>query len=125
MRASIVCAAMMRHAVTGSSWPMRCTRSIAWVCSALVQLSSASTTLDAACRLSPTPAAVSEATTTETCGSFANESIASWRALGVWSPRIETALRPTRSKWSSAASITSMCLAKKTTLPTERANCAV
>src|SRR5258706_12507029 len=37
IRASMVCAAMMRHAVTGSACPMRWLRSLAWVCSASVQ----------------------------------------------------------------------------------------
>ncbi len=57
----MVCAAMIRQAVTGSVWPIRCTRSIAWVCSAFVQESSASTTLEATWRLIPTPAAVERA----------------------------------------------------------------
>ena len=51
--ASMVCAAMIRQAVTGSVWPMRWLRSIAWVCSASVQESSASTMLEATCRLRP------------------------------------------------------------------------
>src|SRR5665648_734985 len=34
---SMVCAAMIRHAVTGSAWPIRWIRSMAWVCSASVQ----------------------------------------------------------------------------------------
>ena len=87
---SMVCAAMMRQAVTGSSWPMRWTRSMAWVCSASVQESSASTTLEATCRLRPTPAAVSEQTTTATSGSFDEGVDVLLRATsGVWSPRIE------------------------------------
>ena len=60
IRASMVCAAMMRHAVTGSACPMRWLRSMAWVCSASVQDSSASTMFEATCRFRPTPAAVSE-----------------------------------------------------------------
>ena len=123
--ASIVWAAMMRQAVTGSTCPMRCTRSMACVCSALVQLSSASTTLEAACRLIPTPAAVSEATTTATSGSLLNASTCAWRNAAVWSPRIDTVLSPRFARVCSAMSITSMCFAKKTTLPTERASCAV
>ena len=87
--ASMVCAAMIRHAVTGSVWPIRCTRSIAWVCSALVHESSASTTLEETWRLMPTPAAVSEQTMTWTSGSLTNESMALSRAVRVWSPRIE------------------------------------
>ena len=51
--ASIVWAAMIRQAVTGSV-PGRWTRSMAWVCSALVQESSARTTLLATCRFRPT-----------------------------------------------------------------------
>ena len=47
------------------------------------------------------------------------------RAVGVWSPRIEEKRMPRLAKVSSATSITSMCLAKKTTLPTLRASCAV
>ena len=120
---SIVCAAMIRHAVTGSSWPMRCTRSIACVCSAAVHDSSASTTLDAACMFTPTPAAVSEHTAIPTPGSLLNASIACWRAGVVWSPRSEIVRRPAAAKCASAASITSMCFAKKTTLPTERCSC--
>ncbi len=46
------------------------------------------------------------------------------RAVGVWSPRIEEKRTPCRAKVCSAASITSMCLAKKTTLPALRASCA-
>jgi hypothetical protein len=34
--ASVVCAAMMRHAVTGSACPMRWLRSMAWVCPASI-----------------------------------------------------------------------------------------
>ena len=104
---------------------MRCTRSIACVCSASVQLSSASTTFDEACRLTPTPAAVSEQTATATSGSLLNASIWSWRNAAVWSPRIETVRRPASASCASARSITSMCFAKNTTLPTERASCAV
>jgi hypothetical protein len=36
---------------------------------------------------------------------------------------VEVQLTPCRAKISSAASITSMCLAKKTTLPALRASC--
>ena len=60
IRLSMVWAARIRHAVTGSSWPIRWTRSIACCCSAAVQESSARTTFDAACRLRPTPAASRE-----------------------------------------------------------------
>ena len=121
---SIVCAAMIRHAVTGSSCPIRCTRSIAWVCSAAVHDSSASTTFEAACMLTPTPAAVKEQTAIATSGSLLNASMACWRAVVVWSPRIETVRSPACAKCASAASITSMCFAKNTTLPTERCSCA-
>ena len=86
---SMVCAAMIRQAVTGSVWPMRWLRSIAWVCSASVQDSSASTMLEATCRLMPTPAAVSEQTAIATSGSLTNASICFCRADVVWSPRIE------------------------------------
>ena len=120
----MVCAAMMRHAVTGSVCPMRWLRSMAWVCSALVQDSSASTMFDATCRLRPTPAAVSEHTATATSGSLTKASTLACRALGVWSPRIDEKRTPCRAKISSAASMTSMCLAKKTTLPALRASCA-
>ncbi len=113
----------MRHAVTGSSWPMRCTRSMACCCSAAVHDSSASTTLEAACRLRPTPAAVSEQTATATSGSFWKASMASWRCLEVCSPRTDTVRRPAEASTRSAASMTSMCLAKKTTLPTECDSC--
>ena len=78
----------MRQAVTGTSWPMRWTRSIAWVCSADVQLSSANTTFEATWRFTPTPAAVNEHTITFTSGFVVNWSIASWRTEAVWSPRI-------------------------------------
>ena len=73
----------------------------------------------------PTPAAESEHTMTLTSGSFVNPSIASWRAFGLWSPRMLTERMPTEAKCRSAASMTSMCLAKNTTLPTLRASCAV
>ena len=62
---------------------------MAWVCSASVQESSASTMLEATWRLSPTPAALSEQTMTATSGSFTNASMFRCRAAGVWSPRIE------------------------------------
>ena len=52
-RVSIVWAAMIRQAVTGSVWPIRCTRSMACVCSAEVHDSSASTTFEASWRLRP------------------------------------------------------------------------
>ena len=48
---------------------------MAWVCSASVHDSSASTTLEATWRLSPTPAAVSEQTTTATSGSLTKASM--------------------------------------------------
>ena len=124
IRASMVCAAMMRQAVTGSVWPMRWLRSIAWVCSASVQDSSASTTFEATCRFRPTPAAVREQTATATSGSFTNASMFFCRTDGVWSPRIDEKRTPSRSKVSSAASMTSTCLAKKTTLPALRASWA-
>ena len=88
IRESSVCAAMTRHAVTGSVWPMRWTRSMAWVCSASVHDSSARTTSEATWRLTPTPAAVSEQTMTWTSGSLTNESMALVRAVADWSPRI-------------------------------------
>ena len=47
-----------------------------------------------------------------------------WRAAEVWSPRIDEKRIPCLAKVSSAASITSTCLAKKTTLPALRASCA-
>ena len=97
---------------------------MAWVCSASVQDSSASTMFDATCRFRPTPAAVSEQTATATSGSFTNASMCFCRAVAVWSPRIEEKRMPCRSKVSSAASITSTCLAKKTTLPALRASWA-
>ena len=53
MRASMVCAAMIRQAVTGMVCPMRWLRSMACVCSASVQDSSASTMFEATCRLMP------------------------------------------------------------------------
>jgi hypothetical protein len=121
---SMVCAAMMRHAVTGSVWPMRWLRSMACVCSASVHESSASTMLDATCRFSPTPAAVSEQTATETSGSLTKASMLRCRTDGVWSPRMEENRTPWRVKVSSAASITSTCLAKNTTLPALRASWA-
>ena len=62
---------------------------MAWVCSAAVQESSASTMLEATCRLSPTPAAVSEHTATATWGSPTNASMLACRLVGVWSPRME------------------------------------
>ena len=62
---------------------------MAWVCSASVQDSSASTMLEATCRLRPTPAAVSEQTATATSGSLMKASMFACRALGVWSPRID------------------------------------
>ena len=120
----MVCAAMMRHAVTGSACPMRWLRSMAWVCSASVQDISASTMFEATCRLRPTPAAVSEHTATATSGSFTKASTFACRAVGVWPPRIDEKRTPRRAKISSAASITSTCLAKKTTLPALRASCA-
>jgi hypothetical protein len=83
IRASMVCAAMIRQAVTGWSWPIRWMRSMAWVCSASVQDSSASTTLEATCRLTPTPAAVREHTATATSGSLVKASMACWRAVRV------------------------------------------
>ena len=107
IRVSRVCAAMIRHAVTGSSWPMRWMRSIAWVCSASVHESSARTRFEATCRLRPTPAAVSEQTTISTSGSSTKASMLRWRTLGVWSPRIEEYLIPRRAKVSSATSLTS------------------
>ena len=82
IRASMVCAAMMRHAVTGSVWPMRWLRSMAWVCSASVQDSSASTMFEATCRFRPTPAAVREQTAMATSGSFTNASMFFCRAVG-------------------------------------------
>src|SRR4051794_3738709 len=85
---SIVCEAMIRHAVTGSAWPMRCTRSMAWVCSASVQESSARTTLEEIWRLMPTPAAIREQMMIWTSGSSWNALMFSSRAFGVWSPRI-------------------------------------
>ena len=48
---------------------------MAWVCSASVQESSASTMFEATCRLIPTPAAVREQTAIATSGSFTNASI--------------------------------------------------
>ncbi len=125
IRESMVCAAMIRHAVTGCSWPMRWIRSMAWVCSAAVQDSSASTRLEATCRLIPTPAAVREHTATATSGSLVNASMFAWRTLVVWSPRIDAYPIPRWANSSSARSITSTCLAKKTTLPTLRASWAV
>ena len=89
MRLSMVCAAMTRHAVTGASWPIRWTRSMACVCSASVHDSSARTTLEATCRLSPTPAAVSEHTATATSGSVMNASTFFCRTVRVCSPRTE------------------------------------
>ena len=124
IRASMVWAAMIRQAMTGSVCPMRWLRSMAWVCSAAVQDSSASTMLEATCRLIPTPAAVREQTAMWTSGSLTKASISFCRALEVWSPRIEEKRIPDLAKVSSAASITSMCLAKKTTLPALRASCA-
>jgi hypothetical protein len=47
------------------------------------------------------------------------------RDARVWSPRIEEKRIPRLAKVSSATSITSTCFAKKTTLPTFRASCAV
>ena len=85
---SIVCEAMIRQAVTGSAWPIRCTRSMAWVCSASVHESSASTTLEETWRLMPTPAAISEQTMIWTSGSSWNALMLASRAFGVWSPRI-------------------------------------
>src|SRR5208282_998485 len=82
IRASMVCAAMMRQAVTGSACPMRWLRSMAWVCSASVQDSSASTMFEATCRFRPTPAAVSEHTATVTSGSFTKASTFACRAAG-------------------------------------------
>jgi hypothetical protein len=72
---------------------------------------------------SPTPAAVSEQTAIATPGSVLKASIACWRAVVVWSPRIEIVRRPDAAKCASAASMTSMCFAKNTTLPTERCSC--
>jgi hypothetical protein len=46
------------------------------------------------------------------------------RDAGVWSPRIDEKRTPCRAKVSSAASITSTCLAKNTTLPALRASWA-
>ena len=46
------------------------------------------------------------------------------RDVGVWSPRIEEKRIPCLAKTSSATSMTSTCLAKKTTLPALRASCA-
>ena len=97
---------------------------MAWVCSASVQDSSASTMFDATCRLIPTPAAVSEHTAIATSGSLTNASICFCRAVRVWSPRIEENRIPALLKAASAASITSTCLAKKTTLPALRASWA-
>ena len=122
--ASIVWAAMIRQAVTGSVCPIRCTRSMAWVCSALVQESSARTTLLATCRFRPTPAAVREQIAIAILGSLTNASMLRCRLAGVWSPRTEAYWMPRDSNSSDAASITSMCLAKNTTLPALRASCA-
>ena len=97
---------------------------MAWVCSASVQDSSESTTLEATCRLTPTPAAAREQTMTCTSGSLTKAWIAFSRAFGVWSPRMEACLRPRRVKVSSAMSMTSTWRAKKTTLPTLRASWA-
>ena len=46
------------------------------------------------------------------------------RTVEVWSPRIDENRTPCLANVSSAASITSTCLAKKTTLPALRASCA-
>ena len=46
------------------------------------------------------------------------------RTVGVWSPRIEENRMPCLAKASSATSMTSMCLAKNTTLPALRASWA-
>ena len=48
-----------------------------------------------------------------------------WRAVELWSPRMLEYLMSRWAKNSSAASITSMCLAKNTTLPVSSANVAV
>ncbi len=98
---------------------------MAWVCSASVQDSSASTRSEATCRLRPTPATDSEHTATATSGSLTNAAMFLSRVLEVWSPRIELKRIPRWAKSSSALSITSTCLAKNTTLPTLRASWAV
>ena len=49
--------------------------------------------------------------------------MASWRCFEVCSPRTDTVRRPAEASTRSAASMTSMCLAKKTTLPTECDSC--
>ena len=61
---------------------------------------------------------MSEQTATDTDGSLVKASTAAWRALVVWSPRMDTYVSPRSANTFSAASITSMCFAKKTTLPT-------
>ena len=67
---------------------------------------------------------MSEQTATATSGSFMKASMFFWRDVGVWSPRIDEKRSPCLAKASSAASMTSMCLAKKTTLPALRASWA-
>ena len=97
---------------------------MACVCSASVHESSASTTLEATWRLSPTPAAVSEQTTIATSGSFTKASMLRSRTARVWLPRIEEYLMPRLANVASASSMTSTCLAKNTTLRTLRASWA-
>ena len=123
IRASMVCAAMMRHAVTGSVWPMR------W------------TAVDGLRLLRGGPGELGEH---DVRGDLEVQAHAGGgeRAdrdgdVGVVDERVDVVLahrcasgrrgsrssgRPRRAKVASAASITSMCLAKKTTLPALRAS---
>ena len=50
--------------------------------------------------------------------------MACWRCAPVCSPRTDTVRSPASASTRSAVSMTSMCLAKKTTLPTECDSCA-
>ena len=70
----------------------------------------------------PTPAVLSEQTAMATSGSLTKASMLACRAVRVWSPRMDEYRTPFLSNSASAASMTSTCLAKKTTLPALRAS---